>query len=206
MKKLFLLVSFLFFLITTSAFGQQVDGAFSLSTLTSTSAANAGVNFQPQSIGGGLFPGFSGDFLFWHNLGIGGEVNWRAKQNVYQGVQPFRPILYDFNAVWAPPLGRKKSKASAELQAGFGGTSTRFYQPFFNCNFFSCTDFNSVNHLAGHVGEGVMAVLQLDPIMPVRENLGHRAFALDEIFLQPRSSNFGAPAEGAPLCFMTRAD
>ncbi|HET6841869.1 MAG TPA: hypothetical protein VFK06_09300 [Candidatus Angelobacter sp.] len=157
MKKLFLLASFLFlfFLITTSAFGQQVDGAFSLSTLTSTSAANAGVNFQPQSIGGGLFPGFSGDFLFWHNLGIGGEVNWRAKQNVYQGVQPFRPILYDFNAVWAPPLGRKKSKASAELQAGFGGTSTRFYQPFFNCNFFSCTDFNSVNHLAGHVGGGI---------------------------------------------------
>ena len=144
--------------LATSAFAQvQIDGAFSVSTVQATSAANAGSNYQPQSIGGGVFTGFSGDFLFKHHFGIGGEVNWRAHQNIYQGVQPFRPIFYDFNGVWAPPLGTGPvgHRVSAELQGGFGGTSTRFYQPFVTCGFISCTDFTSVKHLDGHVGGGI---------------------------------------------------
>ncbi|HWX56878.1 MAG TPA: hypothetical protein VN176_20015 [Verrucomicrobiae bacterium] len=153
--RLFTGISFLAFLLlfaAVSALGQQLDGAFSVSTFQSTSAASAGTQYSPQSIGGGAFIGASADFLLWHHLGIGGEVNWRARRNVYQAVQPFRPVFYDFNAVWAPPLGKR---ASAELQGGFGGTNTRFYQPFLSCNFFSCTDFSSVNHLDGHLGGGL---------------------------------------------------
>ncbi|HLJ89782.1 MAG TPA: hypothetical protein VKZ53_23440 [Candidatus Angelobacter sp.] len=141
-----------FFLVLPAAYGQQLDLGFAMSGLLAPSATSASGNFSPQSIGGGAFPGFNGDFLFRHNFGVGAEVNWRAKQNVYRGFQPFRPILYDFNGVWAPRLGKK---ASAELQAGIGAASIRFYNPFVTCNFFGCSNFSSSNHFLGHFGGGV---------------------------------------------------
>lgn len=144
-----------FFLLAASASAQQFDAAFGVSGLKSTSAADATGKYQPQSVAGGAFTGFSGDFLFKKQFGIGGEVWWRAKQNLYQAFgaqQPFRPIFYDFNAVYAPRLGKK---AAAELAGGIGAESVRFYTPFFNCNFFSCTNYQSTNHFLTHVGGGL---------------------------------------------------
>lgn len=153
MKRLILVAAVcVFFLMVNTAHGQQLDAGFAVSGVTATPASSAGVNFQPQTMGGGAFPGFSADFLVRHNFGLGFEVNWRAKRNTYFGVQPFRPIFYDFNGVWAPRLTRS---ASAELQGGIGVSSTRFYQPFFTCNFFTCTNFSSANHFLGHIGGGV---------------------------------------------------
>jgi hypothetical protein len=149
------LLSCIFLLSATFASAQQFDVAFGLSGLKSTPAADASSDFSPQEVGGGVFPTFSGDFLFKKQFGVGGEVSWRAKQNLYQAFgaeQPFRPILYDFGAVWAPKLGKR---AAAELTAGIGGESVRFYTPFINCSTFSCTDFVSSNHLLGQAGGGI---------------------------------------------------
>ena len=142
----------LFFLFSATVHAQQVDIAFGVGTVTAPSAFDATGDFFPQSVGGGVFPSFSGDVLFLHHLGVGGNVSWRATRNLSQGFLPFRPIFYDINAVFAPPLGKH---AEAQLEGGIGGESVRFYQGFVTCSFFSCTDFVSTNHFLGHVGGGI---------------------------------------------------
>ncbi len=131
---------------------QQFDIAFGVRTVTAPSASSAPASFTPQSIGGGAYPTFSADYLFFKHLGIGGEVSWRASRNVYLGFQPYRPIFYDIGAVYAPPLGKH---AAAELTAGIGAQSVRFYQPFFTCGFTGCTNFTSSNHFMGAFGGGL---------------------------------------------------
>jgi len=153
MKKLVpFAVVFALFVLARPARSQQLDAAFSVSATQAPSASDATGKFFPQSMGGGAFPGFSADYLFRHQVGIGFEVNWRASQNIYAGVQPFRPVFYDFNGVWAPRISRE---ASGEFQGGIGVSATRFYQPFVTCTFFSCTNFSTVNHFLGHVGGGL---------------------------------------------------
>jgi hypothetical protein len=143
-----------FFVISATANAQQFDLAFGYGTTTGQPATDAltDVNHTPQDVGGGGYPAFHGDFLFKKNFGVGAEVAWRAHQNVDLSFQPYRPILYDFNAVLAPTLGKK---AQADLQGGIGWESIRFYQPFFQCSFSGCTNFTSSNHLLGHVGGGL---------------------------------------------------
>lgn len=153
MRK-FLIACFVSFVVFAfnPANAQQFDVAFGVRTLTGPSASTAPANFTPQSIGGGAYPTFSSDYLFLHNFGVGGEVSWRATQSTYLGFQPYRPIFYDFNGVWAPPLGKH---AAAELMAGIGAESIRFYQPFLSCGFTGCTNYTSTNHFMGDVGGGV---------------------------------------------------
>jgi hypothetical protein len=154
MRKASLLVLFLTFLIAAHAVhAQQLDGAFGVFAVNalSNSSIPSG-DHAPQSIGGGAFPAFSADYLFKNHFGIQGEVAWRASQNVYGGVQPFRPILYDFNGMYAPYLGKK---VEIELLGGIGSQSSRFYTPYFSCTGFGCTNYSSSNHLLGHVGGGV---------------------------------------------------
>lgn len=155
MRKLSILAFLIvFFVLGRTAHAQQIDAAFAVSALKAPSAFDVSPtsNFFPQSVGGGAFVGFSGDFLFIKHFGVGGEVHWRAQRNLSQGFLPFRPIFYDFNAVYAPPLGKR---AAAELQGGIGGESVRFYSGTLTCSFFSCTDFTSTNHLLGDVGGGI---------------------------------------------------
>lgn len=150
MKRLSLFVmSFcLFFLLGNAAQAQQFDLTFGVSGLTGPETTPSGI----QTVGGGAYPSFGLDFLFYHNLGVGFNAAFRAKQNLYQGFQPFRPFFYDVDAVYAPPLGKR---AQAELSAGIGAESIRFYTPFLNCNFVSCTDFVSSNHFLGQFGAGL---------------------------------------------------
>jgi hypothetical protein len=158
LRKLILIaLAGVFFLADRTVHAQQFDAAFGISTVHSTSAFDASGNFFPQSVGGGVFPTFSGDFLLYKHFGVGGEVSWRATRNLSGGFAPFRPIFYDFDAVYAPPLGKR---AALELVAGFGGESVRFYQNFVSCGAFSCSNFVSTNHLLGDVGAG----LKLYPI------------------------------------------
>jgi hypothetical protein len=131
---------------------QQFDAAIGFHGVTGPAAADAGRKNQPQTIGGGVFPSVSVSVLPWGRVGIQGEVAWRYGQNLYQGFQPFRPIFFDFNGIWVPEFGEK---AAAELMAGFGFQSTRFYQAIYNCSAFGgCTNYVSSNHLLGHVGAG----------------------------------------------------
>jgi hypothetical protein len=155
LKKLSLLVVAFcaLFLLTGVAQAQQLDLGFNVGTIFGQSATSAGPNFTPQSMGGGAYTAFKGDFLFFRKyFGVGAQVAWRAKQSVDASFQPFRPLLYDFNGVFAPPIGKK---AQADLQAGVGLESIRFYQPFFNCTTFGCTNFTSSHHFLGHFGAGI---------------------------------------------------
>lgn len=102
-----------------------------------------------QQVGGGTFLQAGAEFLIRHHLGVEGEVSWRAHQNLYGGFQPFRPIFFDINGVYAPQLGKH---VGADLMAGIGAESTRFYTGQYVCSFTSCTNYTSSNHFLGHIG------------------------------------------------------
>lgn len=151
MRKL-VLVAVLFVMASIAA-QAQLDVAFGLSTTSGESASSAGANYAPQSIGGGAHLSFSADYLMWHNLGFGGEISWRASQNLWGGQVPFRPIFYDFNGVYAPRLSKY---AGVELQAGIGAESVHFYTGNVTCSSFTgCSNYQSTNHFLGHFGGGV---------------------------------------------------
>jgi hypothetical protein len=131
---------------------QQIDAQFGLSGINAPSATNFDVtstDHAPQSLTGGVYPGFAADFIFWHNLGFNGEISWKASQALYQQAIPYRPIFYDFNAVYA----RKVSRVGFALMGGIGAESVRFYGPT-SCSGFTgqCTNYVSSNHFLGHLG------------------------------------------------------
>jgi len=151
LKKFILLTAFcgLFLLALPPANAQEADVGIGFGTITTPNTSSGSTT---QQMGGGLYPSISANFILKHRLGFGGEVAWRARQNLYFGVQPFRPILYDFNAVWAPNLGKN---LTLEAMGGIGGESLRFYTGTLNCNFVTCTDYVSSNHFMTHVGAGL---------------------------------------------------
>jgi hypothetical protein len=134
---------------SNSAQAQKVDFAFGVSTVEAPAANSTG-----PSLTGGTYPGFSGDVLFWHNFGIGGEIYWRASQSVYEstlyGPIPYRPLFLDFDGVYAPKIA---SHTYLELSAGIGALDTRQY-----CN--GCgngynTNYSSDKHFMGAFGAGL---------------------------------------------------
>ncbi len=135
---------------------QQFDAAFGFGTVTAPAASTTSSGTFP-SLSGGLYPTFSGDVLLWHHLGFGGEVSPRLRQAFYGGTsnnfgvtQTYRPIFYDFNAVYGRTF--KKEKFGGDIMAGVGGEDLRFYTPYTTCGYISCTNYVSSNHFAGHFG------------------------------------------------------
>src|SRR5213080_2026500 len=112
----------------TFAHAQEFDAAIGFGTLTAPSGSVALANGENVTERGGLYPGFSADFIIKHRLGVSGNVAWRASRNLYAGVLPYRPIFYDFNGIYAPQ---------------------------FQCSAFSCTNYVSSNHFMGHIGGGL---------------------------------------------------
>jgi hypothetical protein len=152
LRKLSLMVVLVLpFLMHSTIRAQEFDAAFGVGTLTAPSASNASGNHAPVSESGGAYPVFSADLLLKRQFGVSGELAWRASRNLYAGFQPYRPLLYDFNGIYAPKLGKH---AGAELMAGIGWESLRFYQPFLTCGAITCTNFVSSNHFMGHFGGG----------------------------------------------------
>jgi len=159
-RKLLLLFALVFSLtIASSLQAQEFDGAFGFGTVKAPAATVNSQGFPVPSLSGGLYPSFSGIFRFKHHIGFGGEVSWRAKQAIYGGTttgfgsfaQPYRPIFYDFNAVYGTTF---QKKAGFDVMAGVGGEDLRFYTPYYTCGF-TCTNYQSSNHFAGHIGADV---------------------------------------------------
>jgi hypothetical protein len=154
--KKFIVATLCSFLISSGALLAQEnhkgDVAIGFGSVLSTSSSNASGDYSPQNMGGGLYPTASADFLLRHNLGVSGELSWRAARNLYEGYEPFRPLFYDINAIYAPRFGKH---LGVEAMAGIGAASTRFYSGQYNCNFVTCTDYVSTTHFMGHVGAGV---------------------------------------------------
>src|SRR3979411_2450477 len=106
---------------------QQVEFPLGPSPILSSTYNSASQTYLPPAEKGGTYASVSADILFKNRVGFNGEVAFRAKQGLYNGYQGFRPVFYDFNGVFAPPLGRK---VSAELMAGVGGESVLFYNRY----------------------------------------------------------------------------
>ena len=80
----------------------------------------------------------------------------RAKSD-YAGLR-YRPIFYDFNAIFHPAPSAKR--VVPELQAGLGGANMKFYYNQQDCNAFtgcssSSSYLQSSNHFQLHAGAGV---------------------------------------------------
>jgi hypothetical protein len=141
------------FCLATAASAQQADFAFGFSTTHSAPVSSVTLEpFPPVSLTGGLYLSISGDVAIRKNFGVGGEISWRAGQGNYDFSQPYRPIFWDIDGIFMPKLG---PHAQAELSAGIGAESTRFYTPFLNCNAFSCTNYQTSSHFMGQFGAGL---------------------------------------------------
>ena len=157
MSKLTLIAALCFvFAVPAAVHAQQADLGLGFGTLVAPSAGSADSNHSPQSIRGGLYTSIRADVFLKKHLGVGGEVAWRNAMNGYDTGQgflvPYRPILYDFNAVYG---ARFNKKLGADVLAGIGGEDIRFYSSQFNCGFSGCTNFVSSSHFLTHVGADV---------------------------------------------------
>jgi hypothetical protein len=146
-----------FFAVSLQA--QEFHGAFGFGTVKAPGVSTDSTGTTFPSLSGGLYPSFSGIFILKHHLGFGGEVAWRAHQALYTELgsnflfqAPYRPIFYDFNAVYGSRFGKK---FGGDVMAGIGGEDLRFYQPYYTCGFTSCTNYVSSNHFALHVGADI---------------------------------------------------
>ncbi len=156
MKKLaFLATVFAFIMLPNLASAQQGDAMLGFGTLVSPGATecNAITFTCPEK--GGLYINLGADVIFHRRMGFGFDAAWKASQGAYGGAggQPFRPILFDFNGVYQPRLGKK---VGADLMGGIGWQSTRFYgyQPTSNCLYFGAC-YQSSNHFLIDLGAGV---------------------------------------------------
>lgn len=187
MSKLSLMaVLVLPFLVHSTVHAQQFDVAFGVGTLTAPSASSATGSHAPVSLTGGAYPVFSADLLLKRQFGVSGELAWRASQNLYGGFQPYRPLFYDFNGIYAPKLGKH---AAAELSAGIGWESLRFYQGFTSCGAITCTDFVSSNHFMGHFGAGLRYYFRGHFF--VRPEADVYVINNNQEFSSPRATRFG---------------
>lgn len=110
---------------------------------------------------GGLFETIGGDAMFRPSFGVGFETAFQSQRN-YGGLN-YRPLFYDFNAIYEPLPGSRT--IVPELQAGLGGANLRFYLNQSFCDSFGgCSNSNtfleSSNHLQLHLGGGVRVYLR----------------------------------------------
>jgi hypothetical protein len=140
--------------LSIASSAQQIDFAVGINTLTAPSASQASGNHAPQSLTGGAYPSFSGDLVLHKGFGVQGEFGWRGSRGKWLGVQPYRPMFYDFNAMYMPKVA---DRTYLQLLAGLGSQATRFYQPNQVCDPFTCRNFVTINHFMGHFGVGLRA-------------------------------------------------
>ena len=153
MKKLIVVLTLCScFGFAVSAWAQQVDIALADGTISAPGPSGTGISAFPSMRGGNYF-GFNGDVLFMGPIGVEAEVNWRTSQGSYGGVVPYRPIFYDFNAIYSKTLNHR---FGAEVMGGIGAASTRFYTGSYNCDYYgNCTNYVSTNHFLVDFGGGV---------------------------------------------------
>jgi hypothetical protein len=135
------------------ACAQQIDVAVGGSSMFAPSGSQAFGDHEPQSLDGGIYPSVSADYLFFHQrIGVQGEISWRWNNSTYlPGFVnlPYKPLFYDFNAIWvSKPIRRK---FNVEVLGGAGVQNTRFYLA--GCNGSDC--FGTSNHLMVDVGGGI---------------------------------------------------
>lgn len=154
-SALFVMLLACFAVVPDLAVAQQGDAMLGFGTLMSPGAAGCNsISFTcPEK--GGLYMNLGADVVLQKRYGFGFDATWRASQGAYGGAggQPFRPILFDFNGIYQPRLSKK---VGADLFAGIGWQSTRFYgfTASSNCVYFGAC-YNSSNHFLVDFGAGI---------------------------------------------------
>lgn len=157
MRKLaFLATVFAFFAFVAFApfaSAQQGDAYFGFGTVTQAGSCDSSTLLCPEK--GGLYPNIGADMIFHKRIGMAFDIAWRGGQGAYGGTggQPYRPLLWDFNGVYQPRIGKK---LGLDLVGGIGWQSTRYYgyEPTTGCVYFgSC--YLSSNHFLVDVGAGL---------------------------------------------------
>lgn len=158
-KFAFVATVFAVFAFAGLASAQQGDAMLGFGTVTSPGAPACGSLFSgggstcPED--GGLYTNISADVIFHRRIGFGFDAAWKTTQGAYggNGGQPFRPIIFDFNAVYQPRLSKK---AGLDLMAGIGWQTTRFYgyTPTSGCVYFGAC-YTSTDHFLIDVGAGL---------------------------------------------------
>jgi outer membrane protein with beta-barrel domain len=162
-KLAFLTTVFAFLILATlilpnPAAAQQGDAMFGFGTVFSPGANPCGFNATTGNINcpekGGLYINLGADVIFHKRLGFGFDTAWRGGQGDFAGTgEPYRPILFDFNGVYQPRLGKK---TGLDLMGGVGWQTTRFYgyQPTSSCVYFGAC-YSSSNHFLIDAGAGI---------------------------------------------------
>lgn len=130
---------------------QKADIAVGGGSLFSSGGTYNGGLLPSES--GGTFLGVSGDYLFKGHLGVQGEVFWRVSQGLYGGAIPYRPVFWDFNAIYSRRFNRA---IGFEALGGVGAETVRFYSGAYNCDAYgNCTNYISNNHFMADGGAGL---------------------------------------------------
>jgi len=144
-----------FAVVPNPALAQQGDAMIGFGTVMSPGAAGCNLVTFTCPEKGGLYMNLGADVVLQKRYGFGFDATWRASQGAYGGAggQPFRPLLFDFNGVYQPRLSKK---VGADLFAGIGWQSTRFYgfTATSNCVYFGAC-YNSSNHFLVDFGAGI---------------------------------------------------
>jgi len=134
---------------------QQIDVAIGGGSITAPPASAASGTHEAQSLTGGLYPSASADFLFFKRVGVQGEIAWRWRDSTYAPGYvnlPFKPIFYDFNAIWSSKtLNYRFVHLAVEALGGAGVATTRFYVQ--GCSGSSC--YGTTNHFMVVGGGGI---------------------------------------------------
>lgn len=140
-------------LSSTLARAQQTDVAVGAGILLSTKNITASEGYLPPPEKGGLYPSFSIVRILKNRYGYSGEFAYSYKQHLYNGYQEYRPILYDFNGIFAPHVAKR---TDAEIMAGVGGQTVLFYNQYGSCSFSSgCATHLDNNQFLFHLGIGI---------------------------------------------------
>lgn len=145
-----------FFSFANLASAQQADAMIGFGTIVAPSSSSCTFTLNVNCVGpekGGLFTTISGDVVFHKRIGFNVEANWRTKQGLDSSDQFYRPILFDFNGLYQPRIGKK---LGADLMGGIGWQTTRFYgfQDTTSCIYFNAC-YTSDNHFLVHLGGGL---------------------------------------------------
>lgn len=158
MRKLaFLATVFSILLIPSLSSAQQGDAMIGFgTTLAAGTNSCASSGFNSNCVGaekGGLYTNISADVIFRKRIGIAFDAAWRTKQGVDDNGQYYRPLLFDFNAVYQPRISKK---VGLDLAGGVGWQSTRFYGfvPTFSCEQLNAC-YTSNNHFLVDVAAGL---------------------------------------------------
>jgi hypothetical protein len=135
------------------AHAQHTDFAVGGSILWSPKNPTAQGGFVAPPERDGQYPAVSLMHLFDKHFGYYAEGTFRYHEGNYNGFQPYRPIIYNVNAVYT---GRLAPKTHGDFMGGIGGQTTLFYTPG-GCGVAGggCQSHVDSTHFLMHLGVGV---------------------------------------------------